>query len=111
MNLEKKDFCCDAMHFHLIGSDQDGCELHFGYNPRWRSYFIEYKKNCGGGNQRINNCPWCGAILPTPLDNEYDVEISKILNLSLDDLDSTSYKSSKIPPEFKTDEWWKKRGL
>ena len=53
--------------------------------------------------QSIKYCPWCAAKLPTDLMDARDDELGKLgFKIPYDD---------SIPEEFKTDEWWKKRGL
>ncbi|HSC25213.1 MAG TPA: hypothetical protein VLB80_03300 [Candidatus Babeliales bacterium] len=56
----------------------------------------------------INYCPWCAKPLPKDLRDEW-LEVLKE-EYDLDDPDSKEQKKL-VPEEFKTDEWWKKRGL
>jgi Zn-finger nucleic acid-binding protein len=58
-----------------------------------------------GGFEAMNYCPFCGAKFPERLDGE----LSKILQTEYGLESWKEYK--KAPKEFKTDEWWKKRGL
>ncbi len=92
--------CCDEMRFHL----KEG-KLHFGYNPVYRDYFICHLKNTGADRQLIWNCPWCGVKLPKSLGEAH----FDILCEMFEDYDGN--KDPRTPEEFKTDEWWKKRGL
>jgi hypothetical protein len=82
-------------------------EIHISYCPKTRVYGIAYKAGTGGGIQLINFCPWCGKSLPKKLTDEYYDIIHDDLKLDIFD---KNYKR-KMPSEFKTDEWWKKRGL
>jgi hypothetical protein len=67
----KKEFCCEEMHSHLFRSDERASEIHFDYYPVFREYFIDYKKEYGGGDvQLVNFCPWCGTKLPKGLRDE-----------------------------------------
>ena len=106
--LDRKDFCCDDIHSHLIGPDEDGCEIQLKYFSDIRDYAIPYKPRKGGGYQLISFCPWCGSKLPSSLDEKM-VKILK--NEYRYDFVNKSICDYKIPKEFKTDEWWKKRGL
>ncbi len=92
--------CCQEMHNNLRNSD-----LYLGYNKRTREYFIPYKIDCGGGVYLLTYCPWCGKLLPGSLREK----LGDILfdELCLDDF----FDDPNMPNEFKTDEWWKKRGL
>jgi hypothetical protein len=98
------EHCCKEMQFFLEEE-----KISIGYSSRFRSYYINLKGS--GAVQRIIYCPWCGKLLPKPLDNEYDLELSKLLNVPLDDITLDTYYSKSLPKEFKTEEWWKKRGL
>ena len=109
--FKETDFCCADMHENVIGPEGDGCELHFGYFARYREYFIPYKKKCGGAWQLISFCPWCGKSLPKPLDDEFIKELSKATGISEDDIDFETYLDPKVPEEFRSDAWWKKRNL
>ena len=51
-------------------------------------------------------CPWCGFKLPTSLRDEW----FHILRTEYG-LDNPCDDKRKIPKEFKSDEWWKKRKL
>lgn len=54
-------------------------------------------------------CPCCGEALPQSLRKEFFETLENEFSVVTD---IGEYKKEKIiPPEFKTDEWWKKRGL
>ena len=55
----------------------------------------------------IEYCPWCSEKLPTTLYSEWLKILEK--EYGLNDPDNKEQKLL-IPDEFKTDEWWKKRG-
>jgi len=86
-------------------------KISIGYSGKFRSYYINLKGS--GGGQRIHYCPWCGKKLPKILDDEYDQELSKATGIAIDNITLDTYSSSNpnLPLEFRTDEWWKKRGL
>ena len=54
-------------------------------------------------------CPWCGALLPTYLRENYFEILEK--EYGIDDPDYEEEENPNFPKEFKSDEWWKKRGL
>jgi hypothetical protein len=86
--------CCIA----LIESIDDGTIM---YNNIQRLYYLEQKTNVNNW-YTVLYCPFCGAKLPTDLCDEHfdairDPETGKVLD--------------PLPEEFKSDEWWKKRGL
>lgn len=77
------------------------------YSPKYREYYIPLKKS--NSIQTLLFCPWCGKELPKDLRDEYDEILEKEYNINIDDV--VMEKKIRIPKEFKTDEWWKKRGL
>jgi hypothetical protein len=85
------------MNTHTIGKEKV-----IYYDCITRCYAIRISKRVV---QSIRFCPWCGIKLPTDLTNE----LSTILldQLKLDDI----FDDPRMPAEFKTDEWWKKRNL
>jgi hypothetical protein len=95
----KAKVCCVKMNYHI----QENKVIH--YVPPFREYVLPISKNL---TQLITNCPWCGAILPESLREEYFETLNTELNIDPDILTLCEYN---LPKEFKTDEWWKKRGL
>ena len=79
------------------------------YEPISRMYFLllHDEDQLDGTYEILKYCPWCGTKLPESL----LFKINEILEeeYGLDDPDGED--ASKVPPEFHTDEWWKKRGL
>ncbi len=71
------------------------------YDPCDRSYYIESENK--KSVYVIEYCPWCGTKLPTYLGG---VMVDYILEAGYEGFDDPN-----LPEEFKTDEWWKKRGL
>ena len=53
-------------------------------------------------------CPWCGKQLPPSLYEEWK---KSFLLLPENKNDHSLLFLSKYPEEFKTDEWWVKKGL
>lgn len=111
-DLRKDDFCCDEIYNVLLGENDGNCELHFGYDPVLRRYFIDVRSEYGGAVQLIRHCPWCGKCFPRSLLNEFVEELKKKLNIKTNDIGFGELRERKdIPQEFKSDEWWKKRGF
>ncbi|CAG8836896.1 1952_t:CDS:1, partial [Racocetra persica] len=103
LNLDRKDFCCEEMYENLLGEDNSGeCELHFGYIPQFREYFIDIKDEYGGAVLLISYCPWCGKKLPKGLREEFFDILEKEYKI---ETDIGEYKErADIPQEFKRDE-------
>jgi hypothetical protein len=72
------------------------------YNEVFREYYIKHSN--GTNIITFSYCPWCGIKLINSLrDNFFDI--------IFDELHLDGYDDPRLPSEFKTDEWWKKRGL
>lgn len=104
---EESSHCCEMMQTNVNYS----CEVHDNayecpdhlifYNKVSRSYGIIIHDG-GESVVKINYCPWCGKKLPKNLKDQW---FSLLDELGLEPGDE------KIPEEFTSDEWWKKRGL
>jgi hypothetical protein len=76
----------------------------FVYNEQLR----EFTCNMRGKEdycQVVRYCPYCGVELKS-LANEYRAALAEALGKEFCDI-----KEDEIPEEFKSDEWWRKRGL
>ena len=98
----KGPFCCLDMDLMLTKEEP---VYKIGYNPHIREYFLE---SVEGYIRTIEYCPWCGSQLPKSLGDEWFDILEKEYGLDLPDIPQ---QRKKVPAEFKTDEWWKKRGL
>lgn len=108
----KTVFCCDALE--AIVDDPD-CPL------KYKAYVREFiltapdylrkkskKYNIIYPNYTISHCPRCGTKLPESLFDEwYDVMEKEFGLTGMIGQD----REHLIPEQYKTDEWWKKRGL
>lgn len=93
--------CCKLMDTFL-----EDKRIPLQYNPITREYSIPLKGS--SAIQLIFYCPWCGKKLPKDLGEEFFEILEKKYGIesNLDIL-----KNPNLPQEFKSDEWWKKRGL
>ena len=104
------EFCCSDMKRDI----EYECEKHdnifdcYDHLICYNDVFDEYGiiiHDGGSSYVLINYCPFCGKKLPhSKRDSFFDI---------LEELGYTDKEvaNRKIPSEFKTDEWWKKRGL
>jgi len=93
----KVDSCCRSMD-EAISETQI-----VNYEPVDRTYGILW------GKRRISFlsfCPWCGTKLKKRLNKEFCQALTELGIKSWDILDD-----STVPKEFRSDAWWKKRGL
>ena len=100
----KDDYCCEKMKETFLSDNFGLC-----YERRYAETLCERRD--GGCFWQWDYCPFCGKSIR----NKFD-EYQKVLK---NELDINSYGDEfdwdqldeKIPEEFKTDEWWKKRGM
>ena len=99
--MEKKiSYCCEALEQEI--SDP---RVFINYNPKYREYYINTTSE--HVIRLIYSCPWCSKELPKSLrDKLFDILEKEC------DLDDPWEKNQAllVPEEFKTDEWWIKRG-
>ena len=93
--------CCSNMTKYL--QEQ---EVPLDYNPIFREYTINLNSPA---NLSIHFCPWCSKRLPRNLRNEFFNIIETECNI--DDGVLEIFENKKLPQEFTSDVWWKKRGL
>lgn len=95
--------CCDTFKQFL-----NDCKVGLGYLPKDRLYYIRVPVSKSSTVHSISHCPWCGTKLPSYLG---DIRSDILENeYGIDDEDNKK-QAKKIPAEFFTDEWWKKRAL
>jgi len=92
--------CCEQMDFFLHEK-----RVGISYDQKTRFYGINLKGS--SGVQKIDFCPWCNSKLPEDLNDKYAQLVFD--ELGFNPLD-TEYEKN-LPSEFKSDEWWKRRGL
>lgn len=105
-------FCCRNLRLKInkkyknivLYLDPTTGEEVISYNKKWRSYLLSLDIRYG---KPIDKCPWCGNNLPRDLTDEWFDILEKEYNIT----DPSDTESHLVPEEFKTDEWWKKRGL
>lgn len=107
-----RNFCCAKMGKEQkeIG-DKNLKDHSVVYNKRYREFRIYFNEEVEQRDREmiteIHWCPWCGAKLPKELwDEWYD-----ILEKEYTIIDPNHTERSKVPLEFLSDKWWKKRGL
>lgn len=111
-------FCCKNMESEIAFFEQKRLDVYgsaYGniwYDRQHRRYgILHYHNNWNDVSASpIIYCPYCGAKLPKELE-DYDMEPFLRTEYGWTDEDCWGYPRRELPEEFKTDEWWKKRGL
>jgi hypothetical protein len=104
----KTEHCCEVMSSIL-----ERGESALYYESSVRLYLIreviitEDSVKLGLAN-RITHCPWCATKLPEPLNDTLEEVLEKEYHMTGP---WTEEAIAKLPKEFLTDKWWKKRGL
>lgn len=122
IDLRKKmkrnpDHCCEKMQWYL---EEQKAGIY--YNPILREYYIRLR-SYRDGKCAIFYCPWCGySMKPSLIDKYYSI-LRDEYNIEYEPYDNIYYEivetkdesweevNRRLPKEFKTDEWWKKRDL
>jgi DNA-directed RNA polymerase subunit N (RpoN/RPB10) len=105
---QESEYCCREMMETMESRNFD-----LKYRPRdAQTYLISRESGEDGGPAWwFNYCPFCGKSLKS----KYDLFLSTIkeeLGIDTESEDcGISEVCKSLPEEFKTDEWWKKRGL
>ena len=92
------EHCCSEMRKFLAED-----KVAISYSPDFREYAIDLRTS--SGKQLIKYCPWCGRMLPDPLRDTWFGELESMFT------DFDGFSDPRIPDEFRTDAWWKKRKL
>lgn len=74
-----------------------------------RRYDLRLHGSREGFIEHLFYCPWCGKKLPKKLNSKWDEILEKEYGIT--DPFFNEKDKAKMPKEFWTDEWWKKRGL
>jgi len=98
---KKGNYCCDLMDTFTRDP-----RVGVSYYPKTRAYYIDLLD--GPAKQGIFYCPFCGSKLPSSLRDKYFKLLGKKFKIK-DPFDEE--QTQNISEEFKSDEWWKKRGL
>ena len=102
------DFCCENLEVSVERKE-------IVYEPVSGCFWFYFKRDYEDsyGLYHLGYCPFCGAQLPKdrkainrdgsdPYGDALEEAVGK---------DYCDISEDEIPEEFKTDEWWKKRGL
>jgi hypothetical protein len=95
---------CKALQLHL--KDQ---RIPLQYDAKLREFYIPLLDRLSGRGsaiQLINYCPFCGSRFPTSLRDMYFDELD---NLGID-IGNSDY-CQNLPDDFKSDKWWRDKGL
>lgn len=102
--MKNIEHCCKMMNDFL-----KDIRVQIEYIPKYREYYIplSYRKKITA-IQCLLYCPWCGIKLPESLRDQYFDILEKEYGI---ENDTYAEEEGILPEEFKTDKWWKKRGL
>jgi hypothetical protein len=102
MNIREKAslYCCEALNYQ---KEDKYCPIE--YSKKWREYSI--RDFSSTSRSLMMFCPNCGTRLPSSLRDEWFDILEQEYGLE----DPMDDDKKKIPKEFLTDEWWKKRKL
>lgn len=96
----KGPHCCLTMDAELARED-----ALLYYSLRFREYGVKIPNSTGG--MLMDYCMCCGKKLPQSVRKKWYAILEEEYGLESPDEED----EPKVPQEFWTDEWWKKRGL
>jgi hypothetical protein len=105
--------CCEMMDLHLETYPNELIK----YDPIQNSYNVRsdalHDWEPGTTYYCMDYCFWCGVKLPSFVSKLYDIleEEYGIHQSVIEDKDFEIGIETRLPEEFKTDKWWKKRGF
>lgn len=94
----KYDHCCEAMTYHAHHPS-----VPLKYHPAKRMYFLLME---GKRGTILTFCPFCGKELPPELSGVY-YDILQELGFE----NPFAVRIRQIPKEYRSDAWWKAKGL
>jgi hypothetical protein len=100
-----EEYCCNEMQKAMINGS-----FSFGYKKQLAETYLVSRE--GASNfWGVDFCPFCGKNIHSKSEIFYKC-ISDELGISTEDaIFDYDTLDEHLPPEFHTDEWWKKRGL
>jgi hypothetical protein len=104
------EFCCGRMAANITLENNRKRGQVVMYDPSVREYSV-CVINQRNAISPINYCPYCGKKLPSELGDDWIEVIKSEFGKDFFCEDDAEWFEKELPPEFKTDEWWKKRGL
>jgi hypothetical protein len=99
-NEENTTHCCTYM-----AKDIENSFCPIRYVKKYREYLVELRESTGGITMKY--CYNCGAKLPESLRDMWGDILEQEYGLKY----PLGMDKNKVPKEFLTNEWWKKRGL
>ena len=107
------NWCCNDLRRFVTYFDAPEPNRIVLYKHVWRMFSIPYGESDSKGlGVSIDYCPFCGTRLPRSLEDEWDTHLEDEHGLVWDE--NKEYFDDflkRVPDEFRSDEWWKKRGL
>lgn len=98
MTKAAQKFCCAQMATGVLK------QKIVDYDEVTREYGLLYDEQ---RIQTLRFCPWCSSALGKPLYTEFFQILRNEFNVNEPDIVTLS----NVPKEFRSDAWWRKRGL
>jgi hypothetical protein len=99
------EYCCTKMKNAL-----NNTRMPIEYSPIAREYYLVFRDGPPFRIHAISHCLWCGEQLPKNLRETFFEVLEKECNRDRKTIGDIM-SDEDIPLEFKSDAWWKKRGL
>ena len=107
--------CCRSMGQFYTPKQERNKGKPIVYSPVFKSYGLVLNYDAKDFNSTVSMefCPFCGNRLPDEglIEDAWYTCLENEFGLSYDPKDNWEQFFESVPEEFKTDEWWIKRGL
>jgi hypothetical protein len=107
----KMKYCCVSLKHEIEEGSSFTKNKLIVYDAPMRCYGIIDTEAPKRIYQPIDYCPFCGTKFPKDVRNEYWQTIVEEVGPEYYPTDKNYDPQRLPPPEFRTDEWWRKRGL
>ena len=105
------NWCCNSLRLAITYREFPSPARIVLYRHVWREFSIPYgKSEAYTMADTVEYCPYCGSRFPRSLWDDWYSILDEEYNLTWGDEPLEEFLP-KVPPEFRSDEWWKKRGL
>ena len=104
--------CCTSFrHFATFRNDPEPGAIIL-YEPVTRTFSSPFGNSSEKGMcVSIHYCPFCGKKFPEELEEKWWKTLENELGIVRLNDELFEDFTKRVPSEFRTDEWWKKRGL
>ncbi|MDR0695639.1 MAG: hypothetical protein LBF56_02620 [Holosporales bacterium] len=105
-------WCCTSLRYFITFRKNPEPGRIVLYEPVWREFSSPIGLSQDNGvDVSIHFCPFCGKAFPEELEDKWVETLMNELGIIRKENEPYEEFKKRVPPEFQSDEWWRKRGL